>query len=205
MLRCQVRYWKQMFNKAEEWRKSTGAGIDVGDDVSSTKAKLSQMCPNYDRFSILFGSKSEENCVVETCNPEVSQYCSDFADLLEVVEIPAESSQSSAEPSGSINDKAQQTTVRAEAATVPPTTPSFLEKVKKRAPKNILCELKDIQKKREQFFEQRLEIEKEKLNLEKLKLELDREKLNKDFEIKKLELEHKERQVMIEPKYKYNI
>ncbi|XP_049302091.1 uncharacterized protein LOC125775479 [Bactrocera dorsalis] len=204
MLRCKVRYWKQMYNKAEEWRKSTGAGIDVGDDVSSIKAKISQMCPNYERFSVLFGSKSEANCVVETYNPEVSQYCSDFADLVEVVEIPA-SSQSSAEPSGSLNDNAEQTTVGAEVATDFPTTPSFLEKVKKRAPKNILSELKDIQKKREQFFEQRIEIEKEKLNLEKLKLELDREKINKDFEIKKLELEQKERLAMIELKCKYNM
>ncbi|XP_049302030.1 uncharacterized protein LOC109579820 [Bactrocera dorsalis] len=152
MLRCKVRYWKQMYNKVEEWRKSTGAGIDVGDDVSSIKAKLSQMCPNYKRFSVLFGSKSEVNCVVETYNLKVSQYCSDFSDLVEVVEIPAESSQSSAEPSGSLNEKAEQTTVGAEVATDPPTTPSFLEKVKKRAPKNILSELKDIQKKENSFL-----------------------------------------------------
>ncbi|XP_050339043.1 uncharacterized protein LOC126765361 [Bactrocera neohumeralis] len=128
-------------------------------NIDALSAKLSQMCPNYERFSVLFGSKSEANCVVETCNSGVSQYCSDFADLVEVVENPAESSQSSAEPSGSLNDKAEQTIVGAEVATVPPTTPSFLEKVKKRAPKNILSELKDIQKKREQFFEQ-IEIEK---------------------------------------------
>ncbi|GBP98279.1 hypothetical protein EVAR_72884_1 [Eumeta japonica] len=54
MLRCKVRYWKQTFNKAEQWRKSTGAGLDVGDEASTINEKLLKICPSYDRFSLLF-------------------------------------------------------------------------------------------------------------------------------------------------------
>ncbi|XP_039968847.1 uncharacterized protein LOC120780650 [Bactrocera tryoni] len=81
-----------LYNKAEKWRKSTGAGIDVGDD-STIKEKLSQISTNYEHFSVLFGSKSEANCVIETYNLDVLQYCSHFTEIVEVAEIAAELSQ----------------------------------------------------------------------------------------------------------------
>lgn len=49
MLRCKVRYWKATFNKAEEWRKSTGAGIDVNDDCSTIKGNSF----DYNHFAFL--------------------------------------------------------------------------------------------------------------------------------------------------------
>ncbi|XP_050340161.1 uncharacterized protein LOC126766411 [Bactrocera neohumeralis] len=70
LLRWKVRHLKSTFNKANDYRTSTGAGIDEMDvGVGSFEDKIEKMCPHYNRLNKIFGAKSHAQnnfCAVDT-------------------------------------------------------------------------------------------------------------------------------------------
>ncbi|XP_039969659.1 putative ankyrin repeat protein RF_0987 isoform X2 [Bactrocera tryoni] len=72
LLRWKVRHLKSTFNKANDYRTSTGAGIDEMDvGVGSFEDKIEKMCPHYNRLNKIFGAKSHAQnnfCAVDTGN-----------------------------------------------------------------------------------------------------------------------------------------
>ncbi|XP_037933943.1 uncharacterized protein LOC119672194 [Teleopsis dalmanni] len=77
LVRFKMRYFKQSFVKANNWRKSTGAGLLDDEEVTSIKDKVKLMCPYYDQLSEIFGEKAWSNKIVlqssaMVCDKEMS-------------------------------------------------------------------------------------------------------------------------------------
>ncbi|XP_054090164.1 uncharacterized protein LOC128922709 [Zeugodacus cucurbitae] len=72
LLRWKVRHLKSTFKKANDYRTSTGAGVDEMDvGVGSFEEKIVKMCPYYNRLNKIFGAKSHAQnnfCAVDTGN-----------------------------------------------------------------------------------------------------------------------------------------
>ncbi|XP_049306195.1 uncharacterized protein LOC125776699 isoform X2 [Bactrocera dorsalis] len=206
LVRWKVRNMRTAYNKAEQWRNGTGAGL------LEEQEKLSKMCPHYKRLqSIFFKSKSADSTqyvfqsedgttnhgeceiiqqseydsgsmfVDEIATTTESEHDNLFYTLPNDIEIATPVSSKRAQ---NINDNK---------------AVEFAEKMRKSAPKTAISKLSALQSERNELQMQRLELEKEKhrdymereeirISIEKEKFVLEKERHEKMFELEKEKL-----------------
>ncbi|XP_070069898.1 calponin homology domain-containing protein DDB_G0272472-like [Drosophila takahashii] len=168
-LRFKVRHLKLAWRKAEDFCRSTGAGIEEEDSETTIEAKILKMCPKYYLLrSIFFVEKDLDIVVHESQNYEGS-----------IIEIPEEKVDIDIASDLSFEGKTKRKTEK-----------TAIAKLQEMDSERMKFRQDTLALEREKFMWSK--------ELENRKLEIEEKRLDNDMKKLKMELEHKERMLKME-------
>lgn len=197
-MRQKMKNFRTSYTKANDWRKSTGAGLDENDE-NTIAEKLNKMCPYWNYLEEIFSAKTSVNpvAIYETgkgVKGEMNELIIDddieiSFDLdngsnnslqsiegmdLDVLDMDVDHSTASGSTQNKTDDNVSQLfSLAKRMQTKPASRPNV---------NNSSALLLQITEKRN-------EIQEKKLALEERKLALEEKRIDQEFEIKKMELE----------------
>ncbi|ALC44856.1 maker765 [Drosophila busckii] len=183
MVRFKVRHLKTLLQKAEELKCSTSVSLKDGHHEKTVDEKILKMCPHYGQLSDIFPGSREIKSVVRETMP-IEDDSSSAIDMAFNDSVDSMDSAVSTSLSAKLRKSAEKPAL---------STPMSMETERTEMQRDL-----EIEK-----FLWAKQLEADKMRLEEMRIRIEDKRREDEFQLKKLELEQRERIKRLELELKY--